>query len=80
LAAKLTGWKIDIQGIKGENLAEADPEKETVSLSESEKNNAKEENQGSEVKNGGPEISNEEVSEDKTSETDTPTLGTEEKK
>jgi N utilization substance protein A len=26
LAAKLTGWKIDIQSVKGENLAEATPE------------------------------------------------------
>jgi N utilization substance protein A len=28
LAAKLTGWKIDIQSAKGENLAEAEPEKD----------------------------------------------------
>jgi N utilization substance protein A len=29
LAAKLTGWKIDIQSAKGENLAEASPQEET---------------------------------------------------
>jgi len=27
LAAKLTGWKIDIRSVKGDNLAEAEPEK-----------------------------------------------------
>lgn len=31
LAAKLTGWKIDIRSVKGDNLAEADPVKEEVS-------------------------------------------------
>ncbi len=35
LAAKLTGWKIDIQSVKGEELAQAEPEtKESVDVSE----------------------------------------------
>ncbi len=30
LAAKLTGWKIDIQSVKGEEIAKAEPESPKV--------------------------------------------------
>jgi len=50
LAAKLTGWKIDIQSVKGEELAVAEPE---VSKDEEKKEESKEQN--SEEKNSSEE-------------------------
>lgn len=43
LAAKLTGWKIDIRSTKGESIAEAEADGEKVEIKEAPSNEAKEE-------------------------------------
>ncbi len=40
LAAKLTGWKIDIRSVKGENLAGSDASEENIEVAEKKANNS----------------------------------------
>jgi len=49
LAAKLTGWKIDIRSVKGENLAEGQPDEIGVSDTETEKAEKSQDSQSDEL-------------------------------